>query len=203
MPVDMIKKALILILALIILINAANAADSSNWTTAKVGYEEFKIPPQYENPYKHDFHMYEYGEDIDEFTIRYVNPRIMSLLGYFIDNNHFEKVNVSGRDAVHFTSFDRYDQQFNSKLWFSSGEDFYYITWRGKEITPDIEEIVKSSSPSKYSHEEFYSILNDEYDNYKFQKSIESQNYYPSGNDRNPQSFVTIGNRGFSYGIIF
>ena len=199
----MLKKILILILLLFIFINASNAIDSSNWTTAKVGYEEFKIPPQYENPYESSFDMYEYGEDIDEFTIRYVNPRIMSLFGYFIDNNHFENVNVSGRDAIHFTSFDRYDKQNNSKLWFSSGEDFYYITWRGSEITPEIEEIVKSSSPSKYSHDEFYSILNEEYNNYKLEKSIESPNYYPSSKERNSHSFISIGNRGFGYGIIF
>ena len=57
----------------------ACAIDSSNWTTAEVGYETFKIPPQYENPYSSDFNMYEYDFDIDLFTIRYINPRIMDL----------------------------------------------------------------------------------------------------------------------------
>ena len=62
---------------------AVCAIDSSNWTKATVGYEEFKIPPQYQNPYDSDFDMYEYDEDIDEFTIRYVNPAIMDLYGYY------------------------------------------------------------------------------------------------------------------------
>lgn len=80
----MIKKLFIILLAVLILMNAVNAVDSSNWTNATVGYETFKIPPQYENPYKSDFNMYEFDEDIDVFTIRFVNPNIMSLYGYFI-----------------------------------------------------------------------------------------------------------------------
>ena len=66
----MTKKILIFLLALLVLINAASAADSSNWTEANVGYETFKIPPQYENPYQSDFNMYEFDENIDVFTIR-------------------------------------------------------------------------------------------------------------------------------------
>ena len=198
----MIKKVLILFLALFILMNCISAIDSSNWTTAKVGYEEFKIPPQYENPYSSDFDMYEYDEDIDVFTVRYVNPRIMDLYGYFMEHCQAKKVKVSGRDAVHFTEYDRHDETNNSKLWFSAGEEFYYIAWRGNNITPTIKEIVKSASKSKYSHDEFYSILNDEYKNYKLINSIESQRYdYPSS-DSGHHSFVSVGTNGFSYGII-
>ena len=51
-------KILIFALALFLLINAVSAIDSTNWTTATVGYENFKIPPEYENPYSSDFHMY-------------------------------------------------------------------------------------------------------------------------------------------------
>ena len=51
----MLKKILIFLFALFILINAANAVDSSNWTEVSVGYEEFKIPPQYENPYSNSY----------------------------------------------------------------------------------------------------------------------------------------------------
>ena len=87
----MIRKILFFLMALAILIGAVNAIDSSNWTTATVGYEEFKIPPQYENPYQSDFHMYEFDEDIDVFTIRYVNPAIMDLYGYFIEHNQAKK----------------------------------------------------------------------------------------------------------------
>ena len=106
-------KILIFALALFLLINAVSAIDSTNWTTATVGYENFKIPPEYENPYSSDFHMYEYDEDIDVFTIRYVNPRIMDLYGYFLERNDFKKVKVAGHDAVHFTSYDRHDEKNN------------------------------------------------------------------------------------------
>ena len=104
----MIKKLFIILLAVLILMNAVNAVDSSNWTNATVGYETFKIPPQYENPYKSDFNMYEFDEDIDVFTIRFVNQNIMSLYGYFIEHNsHIKKVKVSGHDAVHFMDYER------------------------------------------------------------------------------------------------
>lgn len=198
----MIKKAIIFIFVLLLLIGAASAVDSSNWTTAIVGYETFKIPPQYENPYKSDFNMYEFDEDIDVFTIRYVNPNIMSLYGYFLEQNtHVKKVNVSGHDAVHFVSYDRHDETNNSKLWFSAGEEFYYITWRGNNITPEINEIVKNVSPSKYSHDEFYAILNDEYKNYKIVDAIESQRIdYPQDNGHH--SFFSVGTNGFSVGVI-
>jgi hypothetical protein len=198
----MIRKILFFLMALAILIGAVSAIDSSNWTTATVGYEEFKIPPQYENPYQSDFHMYEFDEDIDVFTIRYVNPAIMDLYGYFIEHNQAKKVKVEGHDAVHFTTYDRHDEKNNSKLWFSSGEEFYYIAWRGNKITPAIKEIVKSSSDSKFSHKEFYDILNDEYKNYKIVNSIESQVYdYPT-KDKGHHSFVSFGSNGINFGVM-
>jgi len=198
----MIRRIIILSLALFILINAASAIDSSNWSTANVGYEEFKIPPKYENPYESDFDMYEFDEDIDEFTIRYVNPRIMDLYGYLLEKNQAKKVEVTGHDAVHFTSYDRHDNKNNSKLWFSSGEEFYYIAFRGSDITPTIKEVVKSASDSKYSHDEFYDILNDEYQNYKIVHAIESQrNDYPRS-DKGHHSFVSFGSNGVNFGVM-
>lgn len=197
----MLKRILIFTLALFVLMNCAAAIDSSNWTTANVGYEEFRIPPQFENPYHSDFHMYEFDEDIDEFTIRYVNPNIMSLYGYFLEHGQSKKMNVSGHDAVLFTSYDRHDEKNNSKLWFSAGEEFYYITFRGTKVTPEVKEIVKKVSPSKYSHDEFYSILKDEYNNYKIVNAIESQRYdYPQDNGHH--SFFSVGTNGFSVGVI-
>ena len=55
---------------------------------------------------------------------------------------------------------------------------------------------------SKYSHDEFYEILNEEYQNYKIINSIESQRYdYPSS-DSGHHSFVSFGSNGFNYGIM-
>ncbi|WP_405297766.1 hypothetical protein [Methanobrevibacter sp.] len=198
----MIRKLLFFILALTIVMGAVSAIDSSNWTTATVGYEEFKIPPEYKNPYKSDFHMYEFDEDIDVFTVRYVNPAIMDLYGYFIEHGQAKKVKVAGHDAVHFTEYDRHDDANNSKLWFSAGEEFYYITWRGTKITPTIKEVVKSASDSKFTHKEFYDILNDEYKNYKLIKSMESRGYdYPT-RDSGHHSFVSVGSNGVNFGVM-
>lgn len=198
----MIKKIAVFLLALFILVNAVGAADSSNWTTANVGYETFKIPPKYENPYKSDFNMYEADEDIDVFTIRYVNPNIMSLYGYYLEKYPEKKVTVSGHDAIHFTYYDRNDRTNNSILWFSSGEEFYYINWIGHNITKEITEVVKSSSPSKYSHDEFYDILDEEFKNYKIVDAIESQRYDAPRNDNGHHSFVSVGTNGVSVGVI-
>ena len=200
----MIKKLLLILITLIVLINCVSAIDSSNWTTATVGYEEFKIPPQYENPYSSDFDLYEFDEDIDVFSIRYVNPRIMELYGYFIEHySTMKKVKVSGHDGVFFSKFDRHDDKNKSILWFSSGEEFYYITWHGNKITPTIKEVIKSCSKSKYSHKEFYKILNEEYQNYKIINSIEdSQGYdYPS-RDSGSHSFVSVGTNGVNFGVM-
>lgn len=183
--------------------NCVAAIDSSNWTKATVGYEEFKIPPQYQNPYVSDFDMYEFDEDIDVFTIRFVNPNLMELYGYFLERGHAKKVNVSGHDAVHFTSYDRHDEANNSKLWFSAGEEFYYIAWRGTNITPEIKEVVASVSPSKYSHKEFYSILDEEFKNYRIVDAIESQRYDYPKSDSGSHPYVSLGSNGINYGIIF
>ena len=199
------KKIIITLLTFCMLIGCVSAIDSSDWKTADVGYETFKIPPEYENPESSDFNMYEYAYDIDEFTIRYINPNIMDLYGYFTETyGHMEKVKVAGHDAVHFTTYDRHDNANNSKLWFSAGEEFYYIAWRGEKITPEIKEIVKSASPSSYSHDEFYSILKEEYDNYKLIKTIESQNYQSGsyGDDRSHHSFISVGSNGINFGVM-
>ena len=110
----MIRKIIFLFLFLSILIGAVSAVDSSNWSNTTVGYEQFKIPPKYENPYQSTFDMYEFDEDIDEFTIRYVNPNIMSLYGYFIEKYPEKKVTVGNHDAIHFTYYDRHDAKNNS-----------------------------------------------------------------------------------------
>ena len=108
------------------LINAVNALDSSNWTEAIVGYEEFKIPPEYKNPYSSDFNMYEFDEDIDVFTIRYVNPRIMDLYGYFLEHNsQIKKVNVEGHDAIHFMTYDRKVLKFDADVLKAAHEKLY------------------------------------------------------------------------------
>ena len=192
----MIKKIIIVFFALIVLMNAVSAIDSSNWTTAEVGYETFKIPPKYENPDTSNFDIYEYDEDIDVFTIRFVNPNIMTLYGYFIEKYPEKKVTVAGHDAVHFTYHDRRDDTDNSILWFSAGEEFYYINWIGHNITPTIKEVVKSASDSDYSHKEFYKILKEEYQNYQLVEAMESQGFdYPK--DDSSHTFVSVGTNGF------
>lgn len=199
----MIRKIIIFMLALLILVNAVSAIDSSDWSKASVGYEEFKIPPKYEDPYSSDFNMYEFDEDIDIFTIRYINPRIMDIYGYEIEHSsNIKKLKVAGHDAVHFTTYDRHDQANYSKLWFSAGEEFYYITWRGNNITPTIKEVVKSASKSDYTHDEFYSILNEEYHNYKITHAIESQRFDYPRSDSGSRSFVSVGSNGVNFGII-
>ena len=166
---------MILIFMIMFLINAVNAIDSSNWTEAIVGYEEFKIPPEYENPY----------------------------YGYFLEHNsHIKKVNVAGHDAIHFMTYDRNDGANNSKLWFSAGDDFYYIAWRGSDITPTIKEVVKSANKSNYNKTEFYSLLNNEYNNYKVVNAIESQRYDYPQNDKGHHSFVSVGSNGINFGVM-
>lgn len=196
----MIKKIIIFILLMSVLIGCAGAVDSSDWPTVEVGYETFKIPPKYaENPDTVKEYMYEYDYDIDEFTIRHAIPKWMDLYGYYVDKYSSKKVEVSGHDAVHFTYYDRHDKKDNSILWFASGEEFYFIHFRGSTITPNIKEVVKSCSKQDYSKKEFYNILNDKYQNYKIVNAIESQKFdYPS----NPKgfSYSSFGSDGYSFG---
>ena len=199
----MMRKIILIIAIILFFISISlvfSNSDSENWTSVDVGYESFKIPPQYaDNPDRADDSMYSWDEDIDVFTIRHVTPKVMELYGYYMEKYPSKKVKVEGHDAVHFKYFDRHDGCNNSILWFSSGEEFYYINFRGANITPTIKEIVKSSSKSDYSHDEFYSILNEEYQNYKVVKAIESQrNDYPSNSKG--FTYTSFGSNGFSVG---
>lgn len=197
----MFRKIIIAVLILFVLLNCAGAADSSDWPTVKVGDETFKIPPEYaENPDTVTAEMYEWDYDIDEFTIRHATPSIMELYGYYMEKYPSKKVNVSGHDAVHFHYYDRHDEKNNSVLWFSSGEEFYFIYFRGDTITPTVKEVVKSCSESEYSHDEFYSILNEEYKNYKIVNAIESIKVdYPI--QSKGFTYGSFGSNGFSVGV--
>ena len=199
----MIKKIILICLSVFFLMNCIAAIDSSDWATAEVGEETFKIPPEYaKNPYKNDSDIYWFDNDsIFVFSIRFVNPNLMDLYGYDITHSSsYKKVKIGNHDAVHFKRFD-YPNLNYSTLWFSSGEEFYYINWEGHEITPMIEEIVKSSSKSNYTHKELYDILNEEYMNYKIIKAIESQadDDYTS----KPRGMYSYGSNGWSYGRFY
>lgn len=180
--------------------NFVNATDSSDWPTVDVGYETFKISPKYsQNPDTVRDDIYEWDYDVDEFTVRYVNPRIMNLYGYHLEKYSSKTVKVSGHDAVHFYGYDRHDKKNNSCLCFSSGEEFYYINFRGNNMPPEIKEIVKSCSPSKYTHEEFYKILDEEYQNYKIVNAIESQRFDYTSNPKG-FSYTSFGPDGIEFG---
>ena len=199
----MIKKVFLIFLAVFFLMNSVAAFDSSDWVTAEIGEETFKIPPEYaNNPYKNDSDVYWFDDDsIFTFSIRFVNPRLMDLYGYEMSHSSsYKKVKIGNHDAVHFKCFDYPDMNY-SVLWFSSREEFYLINWKGHEITPMIEEVVKSSSKSNYTRDEFYDILNEEYVNYKIIKAIESQ----SDDDYTfkPSGMSSYGSNGWSYGKFY
>ena len=143
----MFRKSFILIAILLFslfLMAEVSAIDSSDWQTAKVGYEEFKIPPQFKNSYTADFGIYlfdkslmdndyqDYGDDKsnDFFSIRYVSVNLFSLHGYFENKYSAPKlVNVSGHEAMHFSYYDYSIVSNHSILWFSAEKNF--ITWNG------------------------------------------------------------------------
>ena len=53
-----------------------------------------------------------------------------------------------------------------------------------------------------FTHDEFYDILNDEYQNYKITHAIESQRYdYPTS-DKGHHSFVSVGSNGVNFGVM-
>ncbi|MBR3112530.1 MAG: hypothetical protein IKH29_02310 [Methanobrevibacter sp.] len=109
---------------------------------------------------------------------------------------------VSGHDAVHITFYDRYDDKNYSILWFSAGEEFYYVEWEGFNITPTIKEVVKSFSKSDYSHKEFYKTLKEFYNQHRLEEAMESQGFdYPS--DKSSHTFVSVGTNGFGVGKIY
>ena len=128
----MFKKVLIALIAVFVLMSAARAVDSSNWNTTTVGYETFKIPPQYNNPYISDFDMYEFDENIDVFTLRYVNPNLMSLYGYFISQYHAKRSMY--QDMMQFTSHTMTDMTGQTIQFYGFQQEMNSIISTGLDI---------------------------------------------------------------------
>ncbi len=54
-----------------------------------------------------------------------------------------------------------------------------------------------------FTHDEFYDILNEEYQNYKIVNAMESQRSdYPSSSSGGHHSFVSVGSNGVNFGYM-
>lgn len=178
----MFSKKLLLSLVLIVLIlsiGCVSAVDSSNWTTVKVGDVNFKIPPQYQggdmNNENTDYHY----EDLNTFGILCVDDYLPSNYGYWY-NFKGKNVTIGSHDVVYFSQYNSYAKHDVCHAYFSSGDSIYCISWKGGEMTDEIEEIIINTPDSSYDTNTFYSILNDAKQSYDDEKASEEQSYYVS-----------------------
>lgn len=70
-----------------------------------------------------------------------------------------ENRTVAGHDVSLTYSYNEYEEDYVSDLYFSSGDSIYRIRWTGNTITPEIEGIIESAPPSDLASERFYGML--------------------------------------------
>ena len=160
------NEKIIKILISFLMISTVAAVDSSNWGTVTVRGETFKIPPELEGG-KYLSCSYNKGS---YSIIGLDSSMLYSHYGFIIKKaKNTEDLTIKGHPAQHIT----YGQGY-SRVYFAVGDSIYAINWKGTNITPEIEGIIGSSTPSSISSGSFYNILAQANADYKQSQ----KNYY-------------------------
>lgn len=210
------KMKLALILAILLVgLPCIYALDTSNWHEITVNKVNFKIPDKYFN---------ESGDANYEKSYSYNNLLIVSCVDYNTLKHNYgsdstgkgiidiEQSSLSGHDLIHI--YDNYHSPWNkestglnkSYVFFSTGNKIFEISFKGEELTEEIQEIIKSTPESKMSEETFLNKLDNAQRDYireDYEKNLELdlEDYYRIYNDEhNRESFYYFGSNGFGVG---
>ena len=156
------KKILIITILLALLAGCVYAQNM----TVEINGVNFEIPEKYQNG-----HAYKNGYTSDMFHITCIDDNIAKSIGLWASEKDFEEnLTISNHPARHYYQYNSYEKDNYSHIYFSSGNSIYEISWIGNNITPDIEELIKNTPPSKISEDEFHSILDESIRTYKILK---------------------------------
>lgn len=156
------KKIFIALTLAALIMGCAYASNS----TVIINDVDFKIPPKYQG-----------GEIVNgnyrlnnTFSISCIDD-VPNVIGLWATEKEFsEDLNIANHPVRHYCSYNKYVDGNLSHAYFVSGKSTYEIKWTGKEITSDIENLIKNTPKSNMSDDAFYNMLDKYIDIYKEQK---------------------------------
>ena len=166
----MIKRKYLIIFTIIIIsiltLNSISAVEnSSNWKNEKVGNVNFKIPPQYENGELVNKNYYTV-KNMFVFSIRYINSTSFLESSYGDDANSENTIYIKNKNIKGHNSSIIYQKQnidgviYNTTyIYFPIKDEIYCISYDNKNLTPEIEEMIKNTAKQTISDDKFYSKL--------------------------------------------
>jgi hypothetical protein len=157
------KKIMILIITSIFLIGCVYAQEDSleiNGITFKVP-EEFCGGDNITNGYRYD----------NNFSIICIDEDIPNAIGLWaMEYDYTNDLKIGKHPVRHYCKNNEYVGDNHSHAYFASGKSIYEISWVGKNITNDIENLIKNTPKSKINDDAFYEKLDESVKIYKLQK---------------------------------
>lgn len=168
---------IIFIFVLLFSITAIAAEDSSNWEKVSISGNEFRIPPEYGGGSLSDG-KYQIN-NWNTFAILCVDNYLANNYGYVYSScSYSEMLTIEGHPAYYFCGYNSYEKTNLSRIYFACGESIYCISYKGSNLSSNINEIVATSPASSISSSDFYSILDEALDEYNYQKELDENTYY-------------------------
>ena len=164
----MMKKILIILIAILIFLSCVHAQDN---TTVEINGVNFEIPEKYQGG-----HTYKNGYSADYFHLTCIDDNIPKSIGLWAHEKDYEEnLTISNHPVKFYYQYNPYSKDNYSHAYFASGNSIYEISWEGNNITPDIEKLIKNTPPSKIDEDKFYSILDESIKTYKIIKSQQDE----------------------------
>ncbi|WP_407421652.1 hypothetical protein [Methanobrevibacter sp.] len=154
-------KKIFLILILSIFLMSCVFASGNN---VEINGIDFKIPVQYQGGelYNGKYRLY------NNFTISCIDGNVPKSIGLWAREHKFsEDVEIGDHPVRHFSQYNQAVKGNHSHAYFASGKSIYEISWAGKEINEDIENLIKDAPSSEISSADFYNCLDESFDTYK------------------------------------
>lgn len=174
------------LIVLLLSVSAISAVDSSDWKVITIEDHNFKIPPTYQDGVLEDDGS---SFEIDggaTFALYCIDGFVEKNYGYAASSSYNrEDLTIGSHEVVFFSK-----ENSVSRAYFSCGDSIFYIGWEGQSMTPEIEEIIRTSDDSTLSSDEFHGILDTAekiHDDREFQDLTSNSYRYPLVNTESQQ----------------
>lgn len=159
----MTKKILIILITLVFI----SSVWAQNESTVNINGINFEIPPKYQNG---EFENNRYRLE-NQFSIECIDDNIPKHIGLWASEKDYSKdLNIEQHPVRHYFQYNQYIHDNQSHAYFASGTSIYELAWIGNSIPKDIENMIKSTPPSKISDHDFSQKLDNSIKIYKSEK---------------------------------
>lgn len=159
----MTKKILIILITLVFI----SSVWAQNESIVNINGINIEIPPKYQNG---EFENNGYRLE-NQFSIECIDNNIPKHIGLWASEKDYNKdLNIEQHPVRHYFQYNQYVHDNQSHAYFASGNSIYELTWIGNSIPKEIEDMIKSTPPSKISEHDFNQKLDNSIKIYKSEK---------------------------------